>query len=486
MSLTSIVDTSYKVPRAFVKVSLGAGPRSPGSAAMSILLIGSKTSSGSAAVGTKQLLVSKDDAKTYFGTASELHLMATSAFAAYPAATIYAIALDDSTGGGLATKTVAFTGTATADGTFSIWINGKKIVVGVLVGDTATVVGDKVVAAVAGQTDCPMTGVNTTGSIAFSSRNKGARFNYLSVRTQLVGATGIAHTPVTGYAAGGTDTGADPTVTLGLLAAERFHLIVCPFIDATNIAKFGTFCTAQLQPLIGRRERFIASLPTSLASSITIADTVNNQLGELVLHRNPDCLPAQIAAAMAALIVSVRSSDRAYNTDGLLVPGIPVQNAQADFMLESESNSALNNGLTPLVSRNGNVYIVREVTSYHKDGSGNPDFSVLDTHYVDVPIYIADAIEQQYTQVFAGFKLAPDNSDGEPPAAKVATPSSIKDWLFSILKAQEGKLLVRTEELKASLVVEIDPDAVGRANAEVPVDVIELFHQLAANVSQVG
>ena len=60
--LTSIVDTSNKVPRAFVRVALGAGPRSPGSSAMKILLIGSKTSTGTAAVTTKYQIAGPDDA----------------------------------------------------------------------------------------------------------------------------------------------------------------------------------------------------------------------------------------------------------------------------------------------------------------------------------------------------------------------------------------------------------------------------------------
>lgn len=487
MSLTSIIDTSYKVPRAFVKVSLGAGPRSPGSAAMSILVVGSKTSAGSATVGEKYLVISGDDAKTYFGVGSELHLTAVAMLKANPGAVIYMVALDDSSGGGVSTKTVAFTsGPATADGTLELWINGLRYVLGITSGQTVTQIGDALAALINGRTDCPMTAVNTAGSVALSSRNKGVRFNYISVRSLLTGATGVAHTVATGYASGGTATGANPTTHLDALAAERFHFLVCPFVDSTNMGKFKTYATAQLAPLVGKRCRWIACSPLSIAAAITLSDAVNDPLGQVLQIENPDDLTCVIAGVHAATMALLRSSDRAYNTDGVLLAGIKPQFAQADVMIESELNACLNNGVTPLITRTGTVSIVRDVTNYHNDASGNDDFSIIDTHYVDVPIFMADAIEQNFSSVFAGFKLAPDTADGEPPAPKVATPSSIKDFLFSLAKAQENKLLVNVEALKTSLVVELDTSAAGRANAEFPVDCIELFHQLAVNVSQVG
>ena len=488
--LTSIVDTSNKVPRAFVRVALGAGPRSPGSSAMKILLIGSKTSTGTAAVTTKYQIAGPDDAKTYFGVGSELHLAAVALFKANPFATVFACALDDSSGGLAATKTLLYTsGPATADGTITLDIMGVRVVVGVTSGQTVTQIGDAVVAALNGRTDCPVTGVNTAGSVALSSRNKGVRFNTITTRSLLTGATGVAHTPITGVMAGGTDTGANATTILDSLAAERFHFIVNPYTDSTNLLKFKTYATAQMQPLVGKRARWFACLPGTIAADTTISDAVNDPLGEVIQFENPDDLPLMIAASAAGAVAAVRSSDRAYNTDGLTLPGIKVQFAQADVMTDAELNVCLNNGLTPLLSRDGSVFVVREVTNYHNDAGGNDDFSILDTHYVDVAFFVADSIEQNFPSTFAGFKLAPDPTTGDagPPAPKVATPSSIKGWAFSIAKAQENKLLVNLETTtKAGLVCELDVAAAGRANLEMPIDCIELFHQLAAQVSQVG
>lgn len=485
--LTSIIDTSFKVPRAFVKVSLGVGARSPGSSAMKVLLVGSMTSSATVAAGELKLLAGEQDAKTYFGAGSELHCAARAFFKNNPIGSCYAVAMDDSSGGGVSTKAFVFTGTATGDGSIYIWLNGEQFVVPVVVGDTATVVGDKIVSAINGRSELPWTAANVTGTVTVSSKNKGTRFNWITTRSFKGGAAGISHTVVTGKTSGGTDTGANPTTQLDLVAtAERFHLIVSGFLDATNLSKFKTTTSSNAQPITGKRGRWIACHPDTLTNAISVADSVNDARGELLWCEAPEALPIEVAAAYAGAHTAKRSSDRAANTDGMELLSIKTRYSAADRPTVSEQNTALNNGLTPLNDDAGVVRAVRAVTNYHQDGSGNDDFSILDTHYVEVSDFIGDAIEQSFSSSFAGFKLGVDGADGAPPFPGVATPKSVKDWIVSILRTYEGKQIVNVAALVPSIVVEADPSTPGRLNAEVPVDVIELFHQLGTNIAQVG
>lgn len=481
--LSSIIDSSYKIPRAFLQVSLGVGPKSPGSAAVKILLVGLKITAGSAAVGALKLLTGKDDARTYFGAGSELHMMAQAAFRANPAATVYAVAMDPA-GGTAGTKVLTFAGTATADGGVEVWVLGERIYAAIASGSTATVVGDAVAAAINSRTDLPVTAVNVTGTVTLTAKNTGLRSAGISVRS-LATVTGITHTAASGYVAAGTAGSENATTQLDGVAAERFHLIVAPHTDSTNLLKFKSYVTAQSSAIAGKRCRWLGCSMDTLANFITLSDALNDKRGQVFWFENPDDSPAMAAAAAAGSVAAKISSDRAFNLDGLELVGIKPQYALSDVPTESEQNSALSNGGTPLLSKEGTVRIVRSVTNYHQDASNNDDFSVLDTHYVDVPDYLADDIQVNFSSVYAGFKLAPD-VDGAPPGARVATPLSVRDWIYGRLKREENRLIVNVDANLDALVVEIDASNPSRLNAEIPVDCIELFHQFAANISQIG
>ena len=484
--LTSVLDTSFKVPRAFVKVSLGVGARSPGSSAMATLLVGSKTGTGTTAITTRSLITSPDDASVQFGPGSELHLGAIAFFKANPIGLLYCTALDDSSGGALALKAFVFTGTATADGQVEIWLGGFRIAVSIFNGDTATVFGDRVAAQINGLVKLPCTAVNVTGTVTITMKNKGTRFNTFTTRSKQTNGAGIAHTPVTGTMAGGTDTGANPQTQLDAVASFRHHYLGSGFTDSVNLLKFKSDRTSRATPIEGKRGRWIGCTVTTLALAITLSDAINDPRGELIWARNTDDLPIEIAASACGIYSAYRSADRAANLDGFALPGMDGPFADSDNATELEQNTALNNGMTPVRLNAGVLSIVRPVTNYHNDPvGGNDDYSILDTHYVEVSDYIADLIVQNFA-VFAGFKLGVDGPDDAPPAPLVATPKGIRDWLFNMLKGQENKLIVNVDALKGGIVVEADVSAAGRVNAEVPIDCIELFHQLGAQVSQVG
>ncbi len=485
--LTSIIDPSYKVPGAFMKVSLGAGPRSPGSSGMKVLGIVSKTAAGTAVVGQLYQVAGRDDAATLMGAGSEGHLLAKAFFDANPIGRLYLVAMDDSSGGAVATKTVAVTGTATSAGQLEVWVGGERMVVPIAVGDTATVIGAALASIVNGRSHLPVTGVNTTGSVALSTKNKGVRFNALTCRSLLINAAGISHTPVTGTFASGTASGANPTTHLDAVGgSERFHVIISGFQDSTNLAKFKTAISSLAAPLQGKRGIWAGAFVGTLGDGITLSDALNDPRGVLLWDEGSDDLTCQVVGAWAGAHTAYRAADRAANTDGMALGVLKPRFSAADRPTKTEQNIALNNGLVPLVDEDGVVLVCREITNYHQDGSGNDDFTILDNHKVEVADFIADDLEGNFSSVWSAFKLGVDGEDGVPNAPRVATASSVKDWVISRLGAQENRTLVNTALLAPSIVVEADESADGRLNADVPIDVIELFHQLAANVSQVG
>lgn len=483
MTLTSVVSSSYKVPGSFVQIALGVGPRSPSTGAMKVLLVGNKTAAGTGAVATLYEAFGPDDAKALTGAGSELHLMAKAFFTANPTGSLYLVIV--ASAGTAAATTATFAGTATSDGAVEVWVAGQRVVAPVLTGDAAAAVAATVRDAINAKPDLPVTATAAAGVVTVTARCAGPRGNRISFRSTLTSASGVTHTPVTGYLTAGA-TMDDPQAALDAVAAVRFHLVVAPYFTSAELVKFRAFVDAAAVPITGKRGRFVAVSPETLATSITLSDAVNAPRGEIGWCEDPDSTPGELAAGLAGVITALRSSDRAANLDGEVVPGARPQPSVDDWATSNEQNSALNNGLTPLVTKRGALVIARSVTNYHLDASGNDDFSILDSHKVDVADFVGDVIEQNFATRFQGFKLAPHPTDESILAPNVATPVTVRDFLFGQLVEQENKLLVRVEALAPQLVVELDPAVDGRLNADIPIDVIEHFHQLGARVAQVG
>lgn len=229
-----------------------------------------------------------------------------------------------------------------------------------------------------------------------------------------------------------------------------------------------------------------------MANALTMAGSINGKRGVLFHLKNSDTPPSCVAAACASHLASKWGADPAANTDGQVVRGVLPHYAIADKPTFTEVNNMLGTGLTPLLTIDGEAVLTRVVTSYHKDAASNPDYSVIDGHYVTTADYVADDLEANFASVFGGFKIADDDDDGSPPASRVATPSTVKDWILSRLLRLDATsggpgpvCLENVAENEPNLIVERDASAAGRMNAEIPCDPVELFHQFAAEIRQV-
>jgi len=137
------------------------------------------------------------------------------------------ISLDDSGSGVAADGVVAFSGTATAAGTLTVFVGSireNKYSIGVSVGDTATVVGDALVTAITADVNKVATGVNTTGSVALDAVNTGTEGNNIPVG--ISGEVAGITVAITGFASGLNN----PTLT-GLydpITDLRYQAIVQP------------------------------------------------------------------------------------------------------------------------------------------------------------------------------------------------------------------------------------------------------------------
>src|ERR1041385_4607321 len=120
------VPTNVRTPFAFIEFDNSKANQGPTLKAYRALLLGQKTSSGTATAATPVLVTSAAQAQTLFGAGSMLYHMVAAFITNNPFTDLWVIPQDDNGAGVAATATLAFTGPATAAGTIELYIGGRK------------------------------------------------------------------------------------------------------------------------------------------------------------------------------------------------------------------------------------------------------------------------------------------------------------------------------------------------------------------------
>lgn len=488
MAVTTVIDPSNKVPMIAIDVQLGVGPRTSGASTRHVELTGNKTSAGSMSVEQEYDVFSSEEAAALAGPGSELHIMYLFAALANPSASIKMTAITESAGAA-ATGAIVFAGTATASGTVVISAMGTDVLVPYAVGDASTVIATRAASYINNQASWPMTAAAASSTTTATAKNKGPRGNLIALRARVSEGAGITVTqPATGYLTGGT-TSDSPQNVLDVLSSVRRYYIVSPYVDSTNLTMYRTHVDAQDNPEVGNRKQFIFGSLDTIGATTTIATGQNATRGQCVWMRGSDVPPGCLAAAMASFRAGKEAIHAAHNFDADIVSGLPPVYASSLYPSGSELKAALDNGITPLVRTNdGQVSIVRSVTTKSQDSGGRPDSRVLDTSKVTVPDAVADDIEVKFSD-FAGWMADNNPPDGEAPQPETLTPDLCKQSIIEVcLEREASRDIARGTTLATAdqIVCDLSKVSAGRFNCTFPVDVIEGFHQASIAERQIG
>ena len=132
-------------------------------------------------------ITSPDDAGLRFGYGSPIHRASIRQWAVHEGALpVYALPISEPAGAAVADGVVDFTGSiATAAGVAVVYVGGDRYSVPVAKDDTATIIGDSFVALLAADQNALVTGVNTTGSVAVTSKFKGLEASNIDLSINL-------------------------------------------------------------------------------------------------------------------------------------------------------------------------------------------------------------------------------------------------------------------------------------------------------------
>lgn len=496
------LSASDPVPGNYVEINFAQGDVSLGTATRVALLLGNKTSAGSATADTviygpdtPVTLGSEADAISLFGTGSELHRMWRRFVSVNQTTPLYAIAVAEGGSATQSTGTITVATNATSAATLRIYVGDEYVEVGFITGDTPTVIATAAVAAISAQTHWPVTATNVAGVITITSKNASLRSNQIRYFAKITpGGVGTTVTPTASTAMASGTVNDSLTNALATILARKFYYIIAAQNDSTNLGALISQVNTQALATTGIRQRVFAGFNGSIANCITLSTALNAFRHELIWLNEADYVTGELAANNAAVyslhessivpLLNFNSYGGTPLTAGNWKIKAPLSGAAPT---RAQIFSALNSGITPIgVYTSGGTYLVRRITTRFLT-SNQPDYRTRDAGKVTVCDFYGDDLQAKVDLQLSHKLIADDPKKNEPePAPNVVTPRVLKALINRLTRDYgENALVARVGEIIAGTVVQrsVVPT---RMNAQIPLQPIDILNQTAMQVNQVA
>lgn len=436
MTTFTEVPSVNRSPKAFTEIdesNAGAG----GASLPHALFIGRMdTASGSATADGRNVVTSEGQANALFGPRSQIAAMIRAFLAVNSAARITAIGLDDA--GTAASGDIAFSGTATENGAIELRVAGQRVIAAVTSGDTATVVGAAVNAALASSFSLPVVSTAAAGNVDIDAAFPGPEGNDLRIEVLSLPA-GI--TAVLTSLSGGATS---PVLTSALAALEpdtRYDAFVLGPNDATSLSAIeGEIASRWLAPTALGGHGFAGHAAADIAAALVFGATRNAEEMTIVESFDSDTPPYEWAAEYAAIDLGYAdpAAPRFGARMNVEAPGVRPNHSQRNQLLEVGLS-------TWRADESGTVTVDRMLTTYQSDASGNPSnvWRALTTRRT------VDFLRKNWTNrisaKYLSYKLADDGTNIRP-GQKIATPSLLRSEAIVWAREMEGLGLIEDVE----------------------------------------
>ena len=457
------------------------------------LLVGQGLGTGFTA-GVPIRILSSGHANALFRPGSMLARMVRSYLANDPICELWVVPFADLVAGVAATGTLHITGTATAAGVLALYLGGQRLFIPIASGDTATVIGGKIqtalgvdeaTAAGLGST-FPVIASNSTGTVTFTARHKGAVGNSIDVRVNYLGAAGSEALPpgiaITELPTSGgepfihlTSGAGDPDLsTIGaILGDRRYSFVGNPYTAAPALTKWQLEFADNPAGRWGYARRLYGGVWSALndtAVNLAAFSTANDPHHSIFGIEGCPNPASEIAAAYCAASAASLRVDPARPLNTLVLNGILAPHPFDQFTY-TDRNLILGNGITtPIIDSAGNVRIQRAITTYTKNAYGAADASFRDVTTPYTLDFLLTEMENLVTNQYGRVKLV---NDGTPvaPGMPVVTPSAIKNAIVAAYQGWERLAIVENSAVFAKLLrVERDQTDPTRVNVYFPPD----------------
>lgn len=488
------IPSNIRVPLWYSEINAG---QSPYQGPSRTLLIGQKTSGGSAPANTPIIL--SGDPQPLVGAGSMLAEMAIWARQNHPFGEIWMLPIADP-GGATQTWTITIaSGILGSNGTVTVYPGGEKVSIGVQPTDTNANVATNLAAAInAGYTkfgrsmQFPVTAAAATNVVTLTARNAGALAAKYAIVTNLVGDEGPLQQYLT-VAAGTAGTGTPALGTaLASLGDQAFDYICSPYADTTTLDVIKDFLGgtsgrwSPIQQIYGHYLTVMFDTFANLAAFGTGRNDPNVSI--LGVAESPSS-PWIWAASYGARIASDKNLggevDQAYRisqpVQTLDLVGVRPPQSRVNWFNITQRNTLYQDGIAGFkVAIDGTVTLDRVVTTYQLNSSGQPDITWLDIETRLQMVYFVRYMRQRITQKYGRCVLKDDNPTSNPAVVTVKILKA--EYIQAYLELENGGLVENSSLFAKSLVVERSSDP-NRVNSYLPADVANQLRVIANNVT---
>lgn len=463
MAIQNLYSTSYLLPTVAMRIDFGKAVRGLRGMPRRVLLIGHKLAAGTALSNLITTVSTDADALALLGEGSMLLAMWRAGKAnADRALPIDFVAVPPSGTAVTATSTIVLTNSGAniqAAGEVMLYIEGKRISVGVSTVDTVATTATKLIAALQADASLPVTAAATANpnEVRLTAKWGGLTGNDIDVRNVYdsydVMPTGLT---VTVPAMSGGATSPDLTAAIAAMNGYRATEIVCAFTDPTSMALLEAELTARWRFDNMRDGSAMTVKRGTEAEILTWLSSRNcDQVDTIPVTK--DCTSPWVTAAMAGA---------AMETSASLDPAVPYTDLplvgykgpkRGDGWLDDQANVFLLAGASPLkVQADGSAALSRVVTNYTTNTSGAADPSRRERCWFKTESFRRWFTVTEYQLKYVGFKLAEYIT--EPiPGQKIMTKELVEEISIDIYKQlQDVGLYQNLEYYKANLLIEID------------------------------
>lgn len=463
-------------PFVYIEVDPSQASPAAGIQPYKALLIGQRTSAGTAAELEPTVVTSAAQAGQAFGRGSHAHLMARAFFRTNQQTQLTVCALDDDGGATARELEITISGTATAGGTLVAYIAGQRIQVGVSSGDAAAAVAAALDAAITAAPDLPFDSSVASAVVTITAKNAGTVANELDVRFNRN--TGEAFPAGISAAVAETVAGAtDPDITdvWAVLGEVHYNVWAVSLRDATNLAALAAELDDRYGPIRQLDALAIVGRQDSFGNAIAFPPTLNDHSVVALPFTSSPSPEFEWAAAAAGNVARYGQDDPARPFTSLELTGILAPDATDRFELTEREQLLEAGASTYVVDTTGAVRISRLVTTNTLDDGGAPTIAYRSINTKLTLSFMRWDLRTRIAQRFARHKLA---SDGNAFGAgqKIVTPSIMKSEVCAIAAGWvEQGLMENLDQFRAGVVVEINPANSNRIDVLLPPDLVNQF-----------
>jgi phage tail sheath gpL-like len=481
------VPSALRVPLVTAEFNSARANAGPAALRYRGLLIAQKHSSGTAAANSFIQVTNAAQVIPLCGRGSMAHRMALAWFAENKTTELWIGVLADDPAGVAAAGTITVTGTATADGTLSLYVGGQLVRVAVSSGNDATAVAAAIAAAIgatAGSSDLAVHATNTLGVVNVVANNKGEcgneidiRVNYQASSEALPAGVSLA---IVAMASGATN----PVLTtlISTLGDTWLQVWVNPYTDATSLTAIEAELESRAGPMRMIDAVAISAKSGTFGTVAALGNSRNAKRVSIFRTNTSPTVPEEYAASMAALTTPAAQTDPARPFQTLASTWVKAP-AELDRDTVEERNLLLYDGIsTTKVSASGQVVVDRVITTFKTDSSGAASEAYLDLNTPLTLMYFRFTFNNRISSKYPRHKLADDGARLAPGQA-IMTPglgrAEAVGWFSEMedLGLAEGKA-----QFKTDLVCERDVTNRNRLNWLISPDLINQFIVGAAQI----